>query len=400
MPPPGDGGTLGAVNRLASIPARVAAIDPFRKDVAITLGFVAAGLVEMALHDAHGESRALSCVLLVAFLAPMALRRRAPELSIAAFSAVALLQGVIGNNFLFDSTNAPFVAVLFTFYSAGRYLEGRYFWPLVVLLAATVTAGIALSEEGIVVPDLGWVFFMFGLPLLAGRALRSRLLLQAELREKAVRAEGERAARARRAIEAERDRIASELQAAVANGVSAMVVQAEAVPRVLAAGDRTRAAESLAVIEETGRDALIEMRRLLGVLRHDGEGAALAPQPGLGRLEALIARQRERGLQVDLRIEGGSRVLPAGIDLTAYRVVEDALEAALVGRAGRAAVLVRYGERDLQLEVGDDRGGGVSEPLAGLRDRVGLYGGHLSAGPEEGAGFRLRARLPLEEAVR
>lgn len=400
MPPAEGAGTLGSVNWVASIPARVAATDPFRKDVAITLAFVAAGLVEVALYDPQGESRALTGVLLVLFFAPMALRRRAPEVSAVAFSAVAALQGVIGDNFLFDSTNSPFVAVLFTFYSVGRYVEGRYVWPLVVLLAATVTVGIALSEEGIVASDLGWVFFMFGLPVLAGRALRSRLLLQAELREKAMAAEGERTARARRAIEAERDRIATELQAAVANGVSAMVVQAEAVPRVLAAGDRARASESLAVIEETGRDALMEMRRLLGVLRHDGERAALAPQPGLGRLEALIERQRERGLQIDLRVEGGRRELPTGIDLTAYRVVEDALEAALEQRAGRAAVLVRYGERELQLEVGDDRGGGTSERLPGLRDRVGLYGGHLSAGPEEGAGFRLRARLPLEEAVR
>jgi signal transduction histidine kinase len=183
-------------------------------------------------------------------------------------------------------------------------------------------------------------------------------------------------------------------------GVNAMVVQAEAVPRVLIAGDTARATESLAVIEETGRDALIEMRRLLGVLRRDDEHAALAPQPGLGRLDALIERHRERGLEIELRFEGGARDLPAGVDLTAYRVVEDALEAALDQRARRAAVLVRYRGRALQLEVRDDRDGGASDRLAGLRERVGLYGGHLSAGREDGAGFRLRARLPLEEALR
>jgi signal transduction histidine kinase len=270
----------------------------------------------------------------------------------------------------------------------------------VAVLFVSLLVGIALSDEGLIVSDIGWICFMFGLPLLAGRALRSRLLLQRELHEKAARAEGERLERARTAMEAERARIASELQAVVANGVSAMVVQAEAVPRVLAAGDVARASESLAVIEETGRDALMEMRRLLGVLRRDGEGAALAPQPGLGRLGSLVERRRERGLRVDLRVEGTARDLPPGVDLTAYRVVEDALEAAQEKGADTARVLVRYRDGDLQVEVRDDRIGGPSDRLPGLRDRVGLYGGHLTAGRDDDADFRLRVRLPLEERVR
>jgi signal transduction histidine kinase len=388
------------VTWLGTLRARVGATDPLRKDVGIALAFIVGGLVEVALMDAHGESRVLTAVLAVALFAPIALRRRSPGLSVAAFSAVTVLQGVIGNNFLLDSSNAPFVAALFMVYSTGRHLEGPAFWPLVALLFAALTTGIALSDDGLPLADLGWIVFMFGLPLLAGRALRSRALLQRELREKAERAEGERLERAERAIEAERDRIATELQAVVANGVSAMVVQAEAVPRVIAAGDTARAAESLAVIEETGRDALIEMRRLLGVLRRDGDGPELTPQPGLARLEALVERQRHRGLQVDLRVEGARRELPPGVDLTAYRVVEDALDAAREHGAKRAGVLVRYGERDLEVEVRGDRHGGPLDRLPGLRDRVGLYGGHLSAARDDGNGFRLRARLPLEEAVR
>jgi signal transduction histidine kinase len=387
------------VNLLRKLRARAAATDPLRKDMGLALGFVAAGLVETALMDAHGESRLLTALLGVALYAPMALRRRAPDIFVTAFSAVLVLQGVIGNNFLLDASNAPFVAALFAVYSTGRYLEGRRFWPLVGLLFACLIVGIALSDEGLVVGDIGWIFFMFSLPLLAGRALRSRLLLQRELREKAALAERERLERARSAIEAERDRIASELQAVVANGVSAMVVQAEAVPRVIAAGDVARASESLAVIEETGRDALMEMRRLLGVLRRDGDEAALAPQPGLGRLDALVEGHRQRGLQIELRIEGDRRELPAGVDLTAYRVVQDALDAAVEHGADGADVLVRYHAGDLQLEVRDDRIGGPSDRLPGLRDRVGLYGGHLSAGRDDGGDFRLRARLPLEEKV-
>jgi signal transduction histidine kinase len=400
MPSPTSAGTVEAVNRLASIRARVAAIDPLWKDSAVALGFIVAGLVEVALTDAHGESRLLTGLLSVMLFSALAWRRRAPEVTALATCAVLVAAGLIGDNFLLDDTNAPFVALLFVLYSLGRYSEGRWLWPLLGLLLVATIVSIALSDDGLVTGDIGWIFFNFGLPMLAGRALRSRSLLQRELREKAEHAEGERAERTRRATEAERDRIASELQAAVANGVSAMVVQAEAVPRLLAGGDAARASESLAVIEETGRDSLMEMRRLLGVLRRDGDGAALAPQPGLGRLEALVERQRHRGLEIELSVEGAGSPLPAGVDLTAYRVVEDALDAALEQRASRARVLVRYREHDLQLEVSDDRSGGASERLPGLRDRVGLYGGHLSAGREEGAGFRLRVRLPFEEALR
>jgi signal transduction histidine kinase len=186
----------------------------------------------------------------------------------------------------------------------------------------------------------------------------------------------------------------------VANGVSAMVIQAEAVPRLLAADDTASAEQALAAVEETGRDALGEMRRLLGVLRREDEGLALTPQPGLARLEALVERQRERGLDIDLQVEGAERPLSTGVDLTAYRVLEDALQAAERQRAERASVLLRYGDGDLQLEVRDDRSGGASGRFPGLRDRVGLYGGHLSVAREDGAGFTLRARLPLGEAVR
>ena len=135
------------------------------------------------------------------------------------------------------------------------------------------------SNESFSPDDLLWFFLLFGLPVVAGRALRSRVLLQRELREKAYRIEAERASLARRAIEEERDRIASELQAVVANGVSAMVIQAEAVPRLLEADDTASAELALAAVEETGRDALGEMRRLLGVLRREDEGLALAPSP-------------------------------------------------------------------------------------------------------------------------
>ena len=192
-------------------------------------------------------------------------------------------------------------------------------------------------------------------------------------------------------------RIAAELQALVANSLSAMVIQAEAVPRAIAVGDSARAGTAFAAVETTGREALTEMRTLLGVLRRDGDGLALAPQPGLARAGALMERSRERGLDVSLQLEGAERPLPPGVDLTAYRVIEDALDAATEQGAarGRRARPLRAGE--LQLQVIDDRTGGASERLPGLRDRVGLYGGHLRAGPLDSGGLPPQGALPLEE---
>jgi signal transduction histidine kinase len=242
------------------------------------------------------------------------------------------------------------------------------------------------------------VLLLFVPPILAGRGLRSRATLQAELREKARQAEAARDARARTAAGEERERIAAELQVAVADAVSAIVVQAETVPHSLETGETRRAEETFAAIEATGRDALAEMRRLLGVLRHDGEGPELAPQPGLARLSALVERVREQGIQVELLVSGDERPPAPGVDLTAYRVIQDALEAAVEKGATRAEVELRYGERDLEVAVRDDRTGGGSHRLPGLRDRVGLYGGHLRAGGEDERGFALESRLPLTEA--
>jgi signal transduction histidine kinase len=310
------------------------------------------------------------------------------------FAVPTAVQAVAGG-FLTQDTTVQFLAAMLLLYSTGRYAEGwtfRIAFPVVMAgsaTALTIESGLERSEY------LFWFACLYSLPALVGRMLRNRARLQSELRDKTEVIERQRADRARSAVGDERERIASGLQAVVANSLSAMVVQAETVPRVLAAGEPARAEQAFAAIEETGRDALVEMRRLLGVLRRDGEGPELAPQPGLGRLEALVQRARDGGLDVTVREEGDTRPLAPGIDLTAYRVVQDALESAAEKGASKAQVLVRYGERELVLGVRDDREGGESDRLPGLRDRARLYGGYLDAA-HSGEWFALRASIPIE----
>ena len=388
--------TLGEVRPLESARRRMHGLDPFRVDIAIAALFMLVAAIELYHLDSEGHNRPVTMVAGIICLSSLAFRRRNPLLAAIIFSVPTVLQAFF-DGFLTKNSTTPFVGMILLLYSVGRYAEGRQLRATLAILVGSLvlTLGVEVGFDGF--SDVLWLTFLFGLPVLAGRSLRSRALLQAELREKAERAERDRAERSRTAVEDERVRIATELQELVANGLSAMVVQAGAVPRAVDAGDTVRAGAALAAVETTGREALTEMRTLLGVLRREGDGAQLAPQPGLARLETLVERTRERGLDVSLGVDGGRRELPPGIDLTAYRVIEDALDAAAENAARAADVLVRYTPRELQLQVNDDRSAGDSDRLAGLRERVGLYGGHLRAGVLETGGFRLRATLPLEE---
>jgi signal transduction histidine kinase len=390
------GAKLGDVKLVESARARIRAVDPFRVDIALAAVAVIASAIELASLDPDGHSRPVTIAAGVIAACGVAFRRRDPLLAAAIFSAPALTQAFL-DGYMTTNSTVPFVAVILLFYSIGRYAPPSRF-PAATALLATAMMATLLVEGGLEPEDSFWALFLFGLPVLAGRALRSRVLLQAELREKAERAELERAERAWGAVEDERGRIAAELQALVANGLSAMVVQAGTVPRTIDSGDLVRAGAALAAVEETGRDALTEMRRLLGVLRRDGDGLALAPQPGLPRVLALVERIREGGLPVELRIDGDQRRLPPGVDLTGYRVLQDALETALDQGATAAEVLIRFTRDELRLQVTDDRDGDLSDRLPALRERVSLYGGHLrSERPEEGS-FRLRMNLPIEVA--
>jgi signal transduction histidine kinase len=224
-----------------------------------------------------------------------------------------------------------------------------------------------------------------------------------EARERAARAEREREERARAAVGEERARIARELHDVVGHSVSLMTVQASAVRRLLRP-EQEREREALLIVERTGREALAEMRRMVGVLRRPEEAPALAPQPSLEHLDKLVAQARDAGLTVELHIEGAPRPLPAGVDLTAYRLVQEGLTNAIKhAQAARAQVFVRYGDGGIEVTVSDDgHGGGSGESgghgLVGMRERVAVFGGELEAGPRPEGGYRLRARLPLVPA--
>jgi signal transduction histidine kinase len=235
---------------------------------------------------------------------------------------------------------------------------------------------------------------LFAAAWIGGDALRTRRAYMDELEEKTERLERERETEAARAVAEEQSRIARELHDVIAHSLSVIVVQAAAARDVFdARPDRAR--NALDEIETTGRGALAELRRLLGTVR--GE---YAPQPGLERLDDLVAQVRTAGLDVIVSIEGQPRPLPAGVDLSAYRIVQEALTNTLKhADATRADIEVRFGRDELDLEIRDDGrgnggGDGTGSGLIGMRERVATYGGSLDAGPAQN-GWSVKARFPL-----
>jgi signal transduction histidine kinase len=271
---------------------------------------------------------------------------------------------------------------------------------LLVVTGASIwfaVAGGTLPLPGWMVP---WIVAAMAAP--CWYAAKIRRTRTRELGERTWLLEKERETAAKLAVEGERTRVARELHDIVSHSVSVMVIQAGAARHAVEEGET---ADALAAVEKTGRDAMTELRHLLGVLAPDTEGEdALAPQPGLSRLGTLVDRIAFAGLPVEVTINGDPQPLPTGIDVTAYRVVQEALTNALKHAPGsQAEVTVGYGTRNLRLEIvntpsasgapprmGDGRG------LIGLRERVALYGGDLDARRRFSGGYRVRARIPLE----
>jgi signal transduction histidine kinase len=357
-----------------------------------------AGAITIQPVTIHAAAATLAAAALTAL--PLAARRLYPIMAwlviAAAITAIALS----------PHAGIPPVAsgtAVFAAYSAVLYSRYRN----LAVGAVLAVAAIVTSTFGDLLPPLparGTAILTLAAATAAGlgiRDLRRRLLdSRAQLR----RSTQEHQAATHRAIEAEHARIASELHDVVTHNVSVMVVQAGAARKVVASspGD---AEEALLAIEASGRTAMAELRSMLGLLSPPAGGpgdGALRPQPGLAGLDALIGRVSAAGLPVELRVSGAPRPLPPGADLTAYRVVQEALTNVL-RHAGEsvASVWIKWGEQ-LVITVSDDGTGTCGGPpgrgLLGLRERLSIYSGELDAGPRPGGGWQLRAVMPLGHA--
>jgi signal transduction histidine kinase len=370
------------------------ALGPARLDAFTAALMVVATLIELPLEHA-GEHRGVTYAAAVALAAALALRRRA-TLRVVAFQAVVVVAQELAGGQALDIAFTPFLALLIAMFTLAARAPTR-----------EAAAGAALLTVAVIVAAAGTDNFggslLFGLlfgvafPGAAGSSYGARTRLMRRLRERAQELESDRERRARDAVAAERSRIAGELHDVVTHSVSVMVVQAAAARRLVPT-DPGRAREAMEAIERTGREALNEMRRLLGVLRRGDEDLALTPQPTLKRLD-LIAQYD--GMNVDVTVEGEPPAIPPGLDVAAYRVVQEALRA--LQRAGEddAAVTVRYSRRGIELEVSGDAAVDADHEaevrLLGTRERIALFGGELHAGRRRGGGWSLRARLPLQE---
>lgn len=338
-------------------------------------------------------------VLALAASVPLAWRRRWPFSTFFVVAMSAMAYEVAG----FATVFAPF-GLLVALYTVGAHCP-RQRSRLAALITAVGLAVVLLTARWDVnAASISSNVIVFATVWLIGDNLRTRRAYVASLQDRAERAERTRAAEAQRAVAEERTRIARELHDVVAHSMSVMVVQAGAARRVL---DRNpgQTAEALEAIEATGRQAMTEMRRLLGVLRDSGEGARIrAPQPSMAELRALVEQFADAGLPVTLSVDGDERDLPAGVALSAYRIVQEALTNSLkhAGPAAAVEVRVRYEDDEVVVEVLDDGRGVVAATsstaghgLVGMRERVDVCGGELRTGPRAGGGFGVRARLPV-----
>jgi signal transduction histidine kinase len=333
---------------------------------------------------------------ILATVMPLFARRRFPFGAPVAVGVAIALSSFVDKNFVHELV--PPLAGLAAVFLVGMVRDRS---QAVAGLAAGVGVVAVAAHNDPTGGAANFIFFSIVSAIVwtIGFAIGRKFHEAEEAKEQAARAERAREERARAAVADERARIARELHDVVGHSVSVMTVQASAVRRLLRP-HQEKQRDALLVVEQTGREALAEMRRMVGVLRRPEEAPALAPQPSLEHVDKLVEHAREAGLPVTLAIEGEPEPLPAGVDLTAYRLVQEGLTNALKhAQAGHAEVLVRYGEGHVELTVSDDgrgvgSGDGGGHGLVGMRERVTVYGGELEAGPRAGGGYRLRAKLP------
>ncbi len=359
---------------------------------AVALAVIVVSQAQAWSHADHPRPRIAVLALMTA--GPLLLRRHAPFVAPLVAAAGGIAFTLVDPAGAYD-TSTMFFVLLLAAWAAGSLPAPR---QAGTALAAVLVTGwlVMMRAPGLPWSEVLWVTLPLGgvFALSAAATRHSERAHRAE--ERALRSEEE----AQRAVDDERSRITRELHDVLAHSVSVMTVQASAVRRLLTP-EQEREREALLTVEETGRQALAEMRRLLGIMRTETERPALAPQPGIGTLPELVEQVRQSGLPVELTVEGTPVKLPAGVDLSAYRIVQEALTNTLrhAGPA-HAWVAVRYAGEDVEIEVANDgstenAGDGSGHGLVGMRERVALCGGELHSGPRPGGGFKISARLPV-----
>jgi signal transduction histidine kinase len=363
-------------------------------DAAIAAAVLVLGIAEVVSGTGY-ELRGLWAASVVAAAGALLFRRRHPlPVMVVQLALVAAV----------SSTDPPqdatywFFATLVATHALGAYARLPVALAGLALVVVFFTVGAIV--DGQTAGDVVFMTILFSGTWTVGRLLERRTNEAVRLGRHAAVLEQERELRAREAIAEERARIARELHDIVAHGVSTMVLQVGGVRRRLT-GDQTAERDVLLNVEETGRRSLVEMHRMLGIMRQADGSDMLTPQPGLARLEELAESMRAAGLPVELRVEGEPVELPSGLDLSAYRIVQEALTNTLkhAGPA-RASVNVTYARDALELDVLDDGAAATNgqvggHGLVGMRERVALFGGELETGERREGGYRVRARLPL-----
>jgi len=395
---------------------RIPRIPPFVQDIALAAVLTFMGIVTALPYPAVPEGTAALDVvihwtpvaLLMVSTLSLALRRLLP-LTVMIVTATALTASQVA-----DDSAAGWLAFFIGAFSAGLHDTGRRRTAIAFAILGLIIPALWLTGWGGVASDDPFFPVRYLLVIgvwWTGDVLRSRERQVLAAQERATRLELEREHEAERAASAERARIARELHDVIAHSLSVMVIQASAARRLM---DQDAAAVhgSLDAIEQTGRAAMVEMRRLLGVVRRDepADGVPMAPQPSLEGLSALIEDMRRAGLQVDVRVEGEPRTVAPGLDVSAYRIVQEALTNVLRhAEASRTEVIIRYLPDALEVSVVDDGPGRVAgardarpsgHGLVGMRERVALLRGEMEAGPGSEGGFTVRARLPIEPVAR
>jgi signal transduction histidine kinase len=370
---------------------------PGAVDVTVALVFTLALQLEIWIWWVPEEMgpKPLAAVMGILLTLPLLWRRQAPLACLVASMSVLLVWTLIAAP---QGSLVPFLTTLALVFSLAVHASTRRAAAGLAVSAAVFAVEITSTTNSF--GDYVFIGAFLAGSWLAGRAVRARQQRADELFDRAVRLEVEHEEKAREAAANERARIARELHDVISHSVSVMVVQAGAAEQVFDS-EPDQARRSLRSIQETGRQARLELRRLLGLMRADGEGTDLAPQPGLAELQTLVEQLRQTGLEVDLDVSVEPKTVSLGLELSAYRIIQEALTNALKhGGPGRARVFVRHDGDALELEVLDEGqghapsdGGGFG--LIGMRERITLYGGELEHGRRNGGGYRLRARLPL-----